>query len=58
MSVSLEEVLENAGYDIRNDLEDAKWLISQYDEFEELCDIASDTIDKIEDEMEDEDECY
>ena len=36
MSVSLLEVLENAGYDVKNNLNDAKWLLGQRDEFEAL----------------------
>ena len=36
MSVSLLEVLENAGYDIKNNVNDANWLLSQKDEFDEL----------------------
>jgi hypothetical protein len=40
MSVSLLDVLENAGYDIRNNVNDANWLLSQKDEFDELCEEA------------------
>lgn len=40
MSVSLSEVLENAGYDVKNNLDDAKWLLGQRDEFEALCEDA------------------
>lgn len=40
MSVSLQEVLENAGYDIENNPEDASWLLSRAGEFEELCEKA------------------
>lgn len=53
MSVSLEEVLEGAGYDIKNNLEDAIWLISKQDEFEELVEICEEIVEKAE---EDEDE--
>ena len=35
MSVSLLEVLENAGYDIKNNLNDANWLLSQKDDFDD-----------------------
>lgn len=45
MSVSLDEVLFSAGYDIRNNVEDAQWLLSQRGDFEELCDIADGTIE-------------
>lgn len=40
MSVSLLEVLENAGYDIKNNVEDARWLLSQEGEFYDLLDRA------------------
>ena len=53
MSVSLEEVLEGAGYYIKNNLEDAIWLISKQDEFEELVEICEEIVEKAE---EDEDE--
>ena len=48
MSVSLNEVLTAAGYDIKNNYEDAQWLLSQRDEFDELCDIADETIEQYE----------
>lgn len=40
MSVSLEEVLNHAGYDIEKNVEDAEWLIGKKDEFEELIEKA------------------
>lgn len=40
MSVILQEVLENAGYDIIENIEDARWILSQRDEFESLCEKA------------------
>ena len=40
MSVSLLEVLENAGYDIKNNIEDARWLVGQRDDFDALCEEA------------------
>lgn len=49
MSVSLQEVLESAGYDIHN-AEDALWLISKQDEFEELLEICEEIVEKAEDE--------
>lgn len=55
MSVSLDEVLTAAGYDIRDNVEDAQWLLSQRDEFEDLCDIADETIDEYETKLNDED---
>ena len=36
MSVSLLEVLENAGYDIKNNIDDAYWFQNLDEEFEEL----------------------
>ena len=45
MSVSLQEVLENAGYDIKNNPEDASWLLAQKNEFDELCEEAEETRD-------------
>lgn len=50
MSVSIQEVLEQAGYDIKHNREDAQWLLSQQDEFEELCEDAEDLIDESEEE--------
>ena len=47
MSVSIKEVLSEAGYDINN-VKDAQWVLSQMDEFGELCDEAEHTIDKYE----------
>ena len=52
MSVSLLEVLENAGYDVKNNLDDAKWLLGQRDEFETLCEDAE-HLDEIYEEYED-----
>lgn len=49
MSVSLLEVLEHAGYDIKNNVEDAKWLMSQSNEWEELHETAEDLVDEYED---------
>lgn len=48
MSVSLDEVLTAAGYDIRNNVDDAQWLLTQRDEFEELLGIAEQTVDDYE----------
>ena len=55
MSVSLDEVLTAAGYDIKNNPEDAQWLLAQRDEFEELCDIADETVDEYETRLNEED---
>ena len=45
MSVSLLEVLESAGYDIKKNLDDAKWLLGKKSEFEELCEEAEELVD-------------
>lgn len=45
MSVSLSEVLTAAGYDIKNNIEDARWLLSRVSEFEELRESAEDLVD-------------
>ena len=46
MSISLEQVLIAAGYDVRNDHDDAEWLMSHKDEFEEIVEAAEKTIDE------------
>lgn len=45
MSVSLYEIIRHGGYDIKNDVNDARWLLAQRDEFEELLEIAEQTVD-------------
>lgn len=45
MSVSLLEVLENAGYDIKNNVEDARWLLSQESGFNDLVEMAGELED-------------
>lgn len=47
MSVSLLEVIEHGGYDISTP-EDAEWLVSKANEFEELLDQAKETINESE----------
>ena len=55
MSVTLREVIESGGYDLSK-LEDAQWLVSQEDNFNELLEEAEDLIEKHEEaEAEDED---
>ena len=49
MSVSLLEVIEAAGYDLTTE-DDARWLLSKQNEFEELIDKAQDLVDKIDEE--------
>lgn len=58
MSVSLEGVLEQAGYNITTSKEDAIWFLAQQDEFERLKEIAEDTVDRLEEEEEEEDDDY
>lgn len=36
MSISLEEVLNSAGYDVVNNPDDARWFLGQKEEFESL----------------------
>lgn len=56
MSISLEEVIEQAGYSITTSKEDAIWFLSQQDEFERLKELAEDTIDRLEEEEKEEEE--
>lgn len=44
MSVSLLEVIEAAGYDVSTK-EDATWLLSKQNEFEELVENAQDLVE-------------
>lgn len=60
MSVSLREVIEAAGYDLTT-LDDARWLVAQEADFDELIEKAEELIEDAElkerdDEDEDEDE--
>ena len=45
MSVSLLEVLENEGFDVKNNIDDAKWLLGKRNEFEKLCEKAEELND-------------
>jgi len=45
MSVSLLEVIEAGGYDLNN-YEDANWLLSKRNEFEELVEKAQEIVDE------------
>lgn len=47
MSVSILEVIEAGGYDLSTE-DDAKWLISQVNQFEELVEKAEDMLEAIE----------
>lgn len=51
MSLSLLEVIESGGYDLST-VEDANWLLSVREEFEELVEKAEATIEKAEIEAE------
>lgn len=46
---SLEDVLKFADYDIRENVEDAKWLLGQINEFQDLCEAAEELVDLHED---------
>ena len=50
MSVSLQEVLESAGFDILNNIDDAEWLLSQQGEFDDLIEKCETLIEDQEDE--------
>lgn len=52
MSISLLDVLENAGYDIKNNVNDANWLLGKMDEFNELYE-AAEELDNLYSEYED-----
>lgn len=45
MSVSLLEVIERGGYDL-NTVEDANWLLSKRQEFEELVEKAEELVEE------------
>lgn len=49
MSVSLLEVIEHSGYDLKKP-EDAKWLLSKVTEFEGLVIQCEDMLEELEDE--------
>lgn len=47
MSVSIKEVIESAGYDLTT-LDDARWLVSQEADFDELIEAAEELIEEAE----------
>ena len=49
MSVSLTEVINNAGYDPANDVDDAKWFFAQFDDYDDLCTQAQELLDDYDD---------
>lgn len=54
MSVTIKEVIESGGYDLTS-LEDARWLLGQQTQFNELVEEAEETVEKLEAEADDED---
>lgn len=46
MSVSITEVVEQAGYDPTNNVDDANWLLSQASDFEDLITKAKELLDQ------------
>lgn len=48
MSVSLTEVINSAGYDPVNDIDDAKWFFAQFNDYDELASRAQELIDDYE----------
>lgn len=46
MSVSLLEVLNSAGYDIETSRDDANWLLSVQSEFDDLVELAEETMER------------
>ena len=45
MSVSLLEVLEYSGYEVKNNVEDARWLLGKESEFNDLVEMAGELVD-------------
>lgn len=45
MSISILEVLENAGFDVKNNKDDAEWLVGQINNFESSVELAEETLD-------------
>lgn len=48
MSTSISQVIAAGGWDVQNNVEDARWLLAQVNQFEELVTKAEDLIGKIE----------
>ena len=49
MSVSLTEVINSAGYDPANNIEDAEWFFAQYNDYDELASKAQELLDTYDD---------
>lgn len=48
MSTTILEVIEAAGYDVRNNVDDAKWLLEQDDEYYSAQEAADDLVEEYE----------
>lgn len=48
MSTSLIEVIESAGFDIENNIEDARWFLAQKSQFDEKIEQIEEVIDDLE----------
>lgn len=46
MSVTIEEVLSNAGFNVTSNIEDAQWFLGQLNEIDVLSANASDFLDE------------
>ena len=49
MSVSITEVINNAGYDPAHNVEDAEWLFAQFSDYDDLCSQAQELLDDYDD---------
>lgn len=49
MSVSITEVINNAGYDPAHNVEDAQWLFAQYNDYDDLASQAQELLDQYDD---------
>lgn len=46
MSVWISDIVKEAGFDYKDDVEDAKWLLAQESEFEWMLEDAKDCIER------------
>lgn len=46
MSVSLNEILTAEGYDVKGNIDDARWLLGQLNEFDDLVTAAEELIEE------------
>jgi len=49
MSVSLTEIINNAGYDPAHNVEDAQWFFAQYNDYDDLAGQAQELLDQYDD---------